>query len=129
MSQSMIRINTKLDASGFSAGADKIKKKIEELKSGIERIGNASAVSDGMRKQTLEMEKNLSIQEKAVEKTKSKIAELKQKYAELAEAKAAKENSIASGVKNDKQNIFEASLEGNFAEKNALAQGKSKAEA
>lgn len=46
MSQSMIRINTKLDASGFSAGADKIKKKIEELKSGIERIGNASAVSD-----------------------------------------------------------------------------------
>lgn len=129
MSQSMIRINTKLDASGFSAGADKIKKKIEELKSGIERIGNASVVSDGMRKQTLEMEKNLSIQEKAVEKTKSKIAELKQKYAELAEAKAAKENSIASGVKNDKQNIFEASLEGNFAEKNALAQGKSKAEA
>ena len=76
MSQSMIRINTKLDASGFSAGADKIKKKIEELKSGIERIGNASAVSDGMRKQTLEMEKNLSIQEKAVEKTKSKIAEV-----------------------------------------------------
>ena len=129
MSQSMIRINTKLDASGFSAGADKIKKKIEELKSGIERIGNASVVSDGMKKQTIEMEKNLSIQEKAVEKTKSKIAELKQKYAELAEAKAAKENSIASGVKNDKQNIFDASLEGNFAEKNALAQGKSKAEA
>ena len=29
--QSMIRINTKLDASGFSAGADKIKRKIEDL--------------------------------------------------------------------------------------------------
>lgn len=127
--QSMIRINTKLDASGFSAGADKIKRKIEDLKKGIERIGNASAVAEGMQKQTAEMEKSLSVQDKAIEKTKNKIAELKKKYAELSEAKAAKENSIVESVRNDKQNIFDASLEGNFAEKKALMQGKSKSEA
>ena len=127
--QSMIRINTKLDASGFSAGADKIKRKIEDLKKGIERIGNVSAVAEGMQKQTAEMEKNLSVQDKAIEKTKNKIAELKKKYAELSDAKAAKENSIVESVRNDKQNIFDASLEGNFAEKKALMQGKSKSEA